>query len=319
MFLRSFQIVGNHFRNHLSQRDFRLPAQFFVCLCRIAQQRFHFRRTEIAWVDGDHHIPRFHPWCIMPSHRNHNAFFIHALTFKTQLNTELGSGHFHKLTDGILHASGDHEIFRLFLLQHHPLHPDVVFGMSPVTQRIHVAKVQTGLQSLGNVGNCASNFACDEGFAATRRFMVKQNAVTGIHAIRFTVIDGDPVGVQFGDGIGRSRIERCRFFLRDLLNQTVQFRGGSLIETGFLFQPQEANRFQQTQCADPINISSIFWRIKRHRHVAHCAQVIDFIRLNLLQNAGQIRGVRQIAIMQMKFGITRMRVLVNMVYTFGIK
>ena len=134
MFLRRIKIVGNHFRDHLAQRDFRFPAQFFMCFGRIAQQRFHLSRTEVARVNGNHDIAWLHARRIMSGHRNHDAFFIHALTFKAQFNPQLSGRHFHELAHGILHAGGNDEIFRLILLQHHPLHPDVIFGMPPVAQ-----------------------------------------------------------------------------------------------------------------------------------------------------------------------------------------
>ncbi len=194
----------------------------------------------------------------MSGYGNHDAFLIHALAFKAQFNPQLSGGHFHKLAHGILHAGGNHEIFRLVLLQHHPLHPDVIFGMPPVTQRIHIAQVQARLQPLRDVGDRTRNFARDKGFAAARRFVVKQNAVTGIHTVRFAVVDGYPVGVQLSNGIRRARVERRALFLRDFLYQTVQFRGGSLIKTGLLFQAEEADSFQQTQGADSIDIRGVF-------------------------------------------------------------
>ncbi len=224
----------------------------------------------------------------MTGDRNDNPFLFHAFPFKAQFDSQLCRRHFDELTHGVLHAGRDHEIFRRLLLQHHPLHLDVVFGMAPVTQGIHVAEEQAGLQPLSDIGNRAGDFAGHEGFATTRRFMVEQNAVTGVDAVGFAVVNGDPVGVQFGDGIRRARIERRGLFLRNFLHQTVQLRGGSLIETGFLFQAQEADRLQQTQRTQRIHVGGVFRGLKRNRNVAHCPQVVDFIRLHFLQNAGQV-------------------------------
>ncbi|CTT57508.1 Uncharacterised protein [Escherichia coli] len=195
----------------------------------------------------------------MPGDGNHNALLFNTRAFKAQFDAQLCRRHFHELTYGVLNAGSNNEIFWLFLLQHHPLHFYVVFGMAPVTQGIHIAEVQARLQPLGDVGDCAGNFAGNEGFAAARGFMVEENTVTGIHAVGFAVVNGDPVGVQFGDRIRRSRVERRGFFLRNFLHQTVQFRGGSLIETGFLFQTEEADRLQQAQRTHRIDVCGIFW------------------------------------------------------------
>ncbi|GAR17435.1 hypothetical protein NGUA05_03531 [Salmonella enterica] len=154
--------------------------------------------------------------------------------------------------------------------------------MTPVAQRVHVAEIQAGLQSLGDIGDGAGDLTGDEGFAATRGLMVKQNAVTGVNTVGFTVVDGDPVGVQFRYRIGGTRVERRGLFLRNFLHQTVQFRGGGLVEPRFLFKTEEADRLQQAQRAHRIHIGGIFRRLKRHRHVAHRAQVVDLIRLHFL-------------------------------------
>ena len=42
----------------------------------------------------------------------------------------------------LLPAGGDHEVLRLLLLQHPPLHLDVVAGMAPVAQGVEVAHEQ---------------------------------------------------------------------------------------------------------------------------------------------------------------------------------
>ena len=44
--------------------------------------------------------------------------------------------------------------------------------------------------------------------------MVEEDAVTGVHAIGFTVVHGDPVGVHLGDRIRAARVKRRGFLLR---------------------------------------------------------------------------------------------------------
>src|SRR5690606_32194279 len=128
----------------------------------------------------------------------------------------------------------------------------------------------------------------------------------------FTVVYGDPVGIQFGYRVRRTWVERGGLFLRDFLHQTVQFRGGCLVETGFLLKAEETNRFQQTQRTHRVNVSGVFRGFERNRYVAHRAQVVNFIRLYFLQDAGQVGGIGQVAVVQMEFRVRRMRILVNM-------
>src|SRR5690606_31814873 len=54
-------------------------------------------------------------------------------------------------------------------------------------------------------------------------------------------------------------------------------------------------------------------------YVAHRTQVVDFIRLHFLQDAGQVGGIGQVAIVQVEFRVCCMRVLVNMVHTFSVE
>ena len=125
------------------------------------------------------------------------------------------------------------------LLEHHPLHADVVLGVAPVAEGIHVAEEQAGLEALGDVGDAAGDLAGDEGLAAARRLVVEEDAVAGIHAVGLAVVHGDPVGIHLGHRIGRARVERRGFRLRDLLDQAVELGGGCLIEAGLLFQPRK--------------------------------------------------------------------------------
>ena len=191
--------------------------------------------------------------------------------------------------------------------------------MAPVTQGIHVAEVQARLQTLRDVGDSAGDFAGHEGFAATWRFVVEQNAVTGVHAVGFTVVHGDPVGVQFCYRIRRARVERRGLFLWDFLHQTVQLGGGCLVEASFLLKAEEADCFQQTQRTHGINVGCVFRGFEGDRYVAHRAQVVDFIRLYFLQDTGQVGGIGQVAVVQVEFRVRRVRILINMIDTFGVK
>ncbi|MNN62968.1 hypothetical protein D3C81_1783060 [compost metagenome] len=95
--------------------------------------------------------------------------------------------------------------------------------MAPVAKCVHVAEIETLLKAKFDSGESASDLAGYEGLTANRGLMVEQDAVACVHAIRFAIVDGDPVGVKLCDRVGRARIEGGGFLLRNFLHQAVQF------------------------------------------------------------------------------------------------
>ena len=59
-----------------------------------------------------------------------------------------------------------------------------------------------------DAGEAAGDLAGDEGLAAQGRLVVEEDAVAGVDAVGLAVVDGDPVGVELGDGVGGARVER---------------------------------------------------------------------------------------------------------------
>jgi hypothetical protein len=91
----------------------------------------------------------------------------------------------------------------------------------------------------------ARDLAGDEGLAADRALVIEQDAARGMHAIGFAVIDRDPMSVELGSRVRRTRIERRRLPLRDLLHLAEQLRGRSLIESGPVFPAEDADRLEE--------------------------------------------------------------------------
>ena len=69
----------------------------------------------------------------------------YALTIKAQADAQLLGRPNDELSHAELHARGNHKVFGLVLLQHHPLHAHVVFGVAPVTQCVNVTHVKTSV------------------------------------------------------------------------------------------------------------------------------------------------------------------------------
>jgi len=319
MLLGLRQVAGHHFSAHFLHRDFRHPAQFLFGFGGVAQQGFHFGGAEVAWVNLHDHIAHLQGWGIVARNAFNHGVLFHALTVKTQGHTHLLGRPLNELAHAVLHSGGNHEVFSVVLLQHHPLHAHIVFGVAPVAQGVHVAHVQAVFQAQGNVGQAPGDLAGDEGFAPAWAFVVEQHAVAGIHAVGLAVVHGDPVGVQLGHGVGAAGVKRRGFFLRNFLHQAIKFAGARLVKAGFLLQAQNANGFQNAQRAYAVHIGGVFRAFKAHGHMAHGAQVVNFVGLGFLNDSNQVAGVAQVAVMQFEARVVNVRVLVDVVYALGVE
>jgi hypothetical protein len=117
--------------------------------------------------------------------------------------------------------------------------------------------IMTYLTTEMDIGNSASDLASDKSTATTGRFVVEQDTVTGIHVIRFTVVDNDPVTVQLGNTVGRTRIERSGLLLGSLYDLTVKLRGRSLVEADAISETAGTDSIEQTKGTQSIHITSV--------------------------------------------------------------
>ena len=113
-----------------------------------------------------------------------------------------------------------------------------------------------------NLGNSTCDLAGHEGGTTTRRLVVEQDAIAGKHAVRFAVVDHDPVRVLLGHTVRRTRIKGRILRLRNLTHFAVQFRSGSLVEAGEVGETARADGVEEAQCAHTVNLGSIFRHLK---------------------------------------------------------
>ena len=59
-----------------------------------------------------------------------------------------------------------------------------------------------------------SDFASDEGFATSWRFVVEEDPGAGVHVVRLAVVDRLPVSVKLGASVRTSRVKRSGRALR---------------------------------------------------------------------------------------------------------
>ena len=185
--------------------------------------------------------------------------------------------------------------------------------MAPVALGIEIADIESLLQTVLDRRHRAGDLAGNEGFSAHRPFMVKQNAIGGMDAVGLAVIDGDPIGVELGRGIRRARIEGRGLPLRLLLRLAVKLGGRGLVESDPLLHAQDADRLKQPERAERVSIGGVFRRLEAHLHVALRGEIVDLVGLRLLQDADEIGGVGQIAVVQEEPRFALMRIDIEIV------
>ena len=70
------------------------------------------------------------------------AFFVDARAVPAQRNIDFLCGDVDELPHRMLLAGRDHEVLGLVLLQHAPLHLDVIACMAPIAQRVEISEVE---------------------------------------------------------------------------------------------------------------------------------------------------------------------------------
>ena len=121
--------------------------------------------------------------------------------------------------------------------------------------------------------------------------MVEEDTVASVDPVGLAVVHRDPVGIHLGDGVGAARVEGGRLGLGRLLHEAIKLRGRGLVEAGLLFQPEKADRLEQAQRADGVDIRRVFRRLEADRDMGLRAKVVDLVGLHLGQDPGQVRGI----------------------------
>jgi hypothetical protein len=86
--------------------------------------------------------------------------------------------------------------------------------------------------------------------------------------------------------------------VRDLLHQAVELTGAGLVDPRFCGEPQDPHRLQDPQRAQRIAVGGVLRALKAHRHMALGAEVVDLIRLHLLDDADQVGAIGEIAVVE---------------------
>ena len=130
-------------------------------------------------------------------------------------------------------ARGNDEVLGCIELQHAPHRVDIVGSVAPISLRVQIAQAQFLLQARLDPGHRSSHLAGDKLESPTRRLMIEQDARTGIEPLTLTVVDGDPVPIEFGHPVGTSGIKGGGLRLRHGLHLAKHFTGRGLVEANF--------------------------------------------------------------------------------------
>src|SRR5689334_2689047 len=138
---RFVEVMRHHFIDQLIECSAWLPPQTVACFTWIAQQRRDFSGSEITAVDSDYGVAgRNSVRGITVDPRDH-AHLGDALPSPLENNTEPCRGTLNELPHTMLFSGRDDEIARHLLLEHQPLHLDVVSRMSPITHGVQITEV----------------------------------------------------------------------------------------------------------------------------------------------------------------------------------
>ena len=233
------------------------------------------------------------------------------------------------------------------MLKHQPHTLDIVASMSPIALGIDVTKVEAFIKSLTDTGDGNCNLTCDEGGTTTGTLVVEEDAIGQVHTIGLTVVDQDPECILLRHSVGRTGVERSGFGLWNLLNFSVQFGSGRLVEAGGLFETASANSVKHAEDTNAVTVSGVlrssrnrtandvklgirqnglkslrYWNsispphlrhIERNLYVRHGAQVKNLIRLHVSNDSNEIGGITQVTVVEEKLDARLVTVAVDVI------
>ena len=170
--------------------------------------------------------------------------------------------------------------------------------MAPITTSIDISEIETRLLAQGNICNCPRNLPSHERPSLSQTFVIEQDPVACIHAVRFTVVDDNPVGVELGAAIGRSRVERRSLTLGSLYNLPIKLGCGCLVEFDMFLESTSPDSVEKTEGSQSVNIGSVFSHFKGDLDVLLGAKVVNLCWLDLGKDVNKIGAIA--AIMQLE-------------------
>jgi hypothetical protein len=109
--------------------------------------------------------------------------------------------------------------------------------------------------------------------------MIKEDAIAGKEVVSLSVVLRQPICVNLGSGVRTLWLKRCILILR-CRSAAEHLTGGCLVELGL--NPCFADRLQQSHGPQSGDVTSVFRDVKTHTDMALGPKVVDFIRLDII-------------------------------------
>ena len=119
-----------------------------------------------------------------------------------QVHTDMRKSEGNHVADAVGASCGNDVVARFVLLEHAPLHFDVIACKTPVPLGVNVANPQALVKAVSDAGGGHRYLSCHEFKAATWAFVVEKNARAGEHVVRLSVVASDFEGEHFGTAVG---------------------------------------------------------------------------------------------------------------------
>ena len=160
-------------------------------------------------------------------------------------------------TNAVGTSSCNNIVIWLVLLQHLPLHFNVVSCESPIAFCINVADVQTLIESMLNSGSHHGYLSGNELKTTAWTFVIEEDTCTRKHVVGFTVIASDLKSHHFSTPIRRARMEWSLLRLRYFTHFSVLFARTCLVESAL--RSMLSNSLEASKCTKPRDISGHHW------------------------------------------------------------
>ena len=87
-----------------------------------------------------------------------------------------------------IRTSSENEIVRLVLLADQPHALNIITSMSPITLCVQVTEVEAVLFAETDFGYSSRNLSGNKGSSTSRRFVIEEDTIAGMHAIGFACV-----------------------------------------------------------------------------------------------------------------------------------
>ena len=124
--LSTLYVLPHHLADELLESDLGRPAELFPRFGWVAQKSFDFSRSEITWIDSDDNAR------LVSVNLCDHSNLIEACAFPADTYAKLFRSGIDEIAHTVLNACCDDEILGLVLLEHQPLHLDIIARVAPV-------------------------------------------------------------------------------------------------------------------------------------------------------------------------------------------